>query len=222
VTGVIVVHGFDKAKVRACFDRHREPQDSVKIDGDVVLIADTPRSKNAAFTFTDATTGVFVIGPAAATRQSVERVLAGDNGVKTSSAFADSLQYVNTDASLWLMVRDGSPLVNKLNEELPQTNGLKLGTMYMSMQITDTLAIDAGLRLGSPDSVAHVVSAFQSQMADPEKRNLVNRYFDQFDVAADGSDLIVSLAMTSDQLLQLITSHVKVTGSVHVSTNSQP
>jgi hypothetical protein len=207
----------------SCFERESVPHaeahgSTVKIDGDVVLISHPSGdgAKYAAFMFSDPTTAVVVIGPEAATRQGVERVAAGNPG-STPTAFAESLRYVNTDASFWFMVADGSPLVSLINGHLADKHApIKLGTSYASIQITDTLAIDAGLRLGNPDAVSHVVAAIQSRMADPEMRANISQHFDQFDVTADGSDLIISVALTGDQLVGLATS-MMMHSSVHVS-----
>jgi hypothetical protein len=75
--------------------------------------------------------------------------------------------------------------------------------VYVSLHVSDTLALDAGLRLGSPETVARLVTAIQARMADLDTRAKVGRSFDQLDVTADGPDLIISLAATGDQLVQL-------------------
>jgi RNA polymerase sigma factor (sigma-70 family) len=211
VTGVIVVHGFEKAKAMSCFDTQgvaeaEKDGSKVTIDGDVVLLTDATDREHAGFTFIDNTTAIIVIGPDAATKQGVERIAAGNSGLQTSSTFADALQAINTDDSLWLMLADSSPIVNIINTAIAPYTSIKLGTTYMSMNVTDTLALDAGLRLGSPETVATLVSAIQARMTEPEAAQQVSRYFDQLDVVADGSDLIVSLAMSGDQLVQLVSS----------------
>ena len=69
------------------------------------------------------------------------------------------------------------------------------------------------LRLGSPETVGKLVSTIQGQMHEHEAAQVVSRYFDQLDVLADGSDLIVSLAMSGDQIMQLMSS-VSTPGNV--------
>ena len=200
VSGVIVIHGFDKAKSMSCFDKQRladlgDGDARLTIDGDVIMVGSGHDS--AAFTFIDATTALVVLGPAAATRQSVEQVAAGGGTLATTSAFAETLQYVNTDDSLWLMLADSSPIVKTANEQIAKYTPIQVGTTYIALDVTDSLALDAGFRLGSPATVAALATAIQAKLATYS----VAQYFDQLDVAADGSDLIVSVAMSGDQLL---------------------
>jgi len=209
-SGVLVVHGFDKTRAMACFaraaGRHLAPHAStieIQTDGDVVLFGNASGNQRVGATFIDPTTAVIVFGPGAATREGVERAAAGKGGVPTSSVFADALQYVNTDASLWLMVGEGSPVLAHINAQIAKHAPVRVGTTYVSLQVSDTLAVDAGFRMGTPETVAKLVAAIQDHMSQPEARDAVDRYFDQFDVTADGSDLILSLAMTGDQLVQL-------------------
>jgi hypothetical protein len=208
VTGTIVIHGFEKAKAMSCFDRERvadAEQDGSKItiDGDVVLITDVAGNEHVAFTFADATTALIVLGPSAATKQGVEQIVAGGGTLATSSAFAETLHYVNTDAALWLMVADDSPLIGIINTAITPYTAVRLGTIYVSLNVSDTLSLDAGLRLGSPEVVASFVAAIQARIDAMNASSTLSRSFDQLDVTADGSDLIVSLAMSGDQLVQL-------------------
>jgi RNA polymerase sigma factor (sigma-70 family) len=227
MTGVVVIHGFEKTKVMPCFEAKAIPYSlqhgaTVKMDGEVVLITDGASGKHSAFVFTDPKTAILVFGPDGASRQAVEAVIAGKNGVTTSSVFSDALQYVNTDASIWMMVGEGSPLLGRANTELAKHDSVKLGTSYLSLQITDTLAIDAGVRLGSPDTVARVVSAVQSRLSAPEARAKISQYFDQLDVAADGPDLIISAAMTGEQVLHLAMHGVKMRMDANVNGSDAP
>lgn len=210
VSGTIVIHGFDKAKALSCFDKHgvedaEKDGSQVTTDGEVVLMTDAS-GEHVGFTFVDDTTAVVVLGADAATKQGVERVAAGNGGLVSSSAFVDTLQNINTDDSLWLMLSSSSPLVDIVNTAIAQYTSIKLGTVYASLNVTDTLALDAGLHLGSPSTVARLVSAIQTQMNDPGARAKVSRHFDQLDVMTDGADMIISLAMSGDQLFQLFSS----------------
>jgi hypothetical protein len=219
-SGVIVIHGFDKAKAMSCFD-HRgvaaAEKDGAKvtIDGDVVMIADAHGREQVAFTFIDTTTALIVMGPDAATKQGVERIAAGNSGLQSSSTFADALQAINTDDSLWMMLADGSSIMKIINTTIAPFTSIRAGAAYVSLDVTDTLALDAGLRLGSPETVGKLVSTIQGQMAGHEVAQTVSRYFDQLDVLADGSDLIVSLAMSGDQIVQLLSS-ITTAGNVTV------
>jgi RNA polymerase sigma factor (sigma-70 family) len=100
MSGTIVIHGFDKTKAMTCFDQHgvadaEKEGTKVTIDGGVVLISHP--DQQAGFTFVDDTTAVIVLGPEAATKEGVLRVAAGGGTLATSSAFAETLSYVNTD-----------------------------------------------------------------------------------------------------------------------------
>jgi RNA polymerase sigma factor (sigma-70 family) len=206
VSGVIVIHGFEKAKSMSCFDKARlaasdDTDSHLTIDGDVILIGGPGNYEHAAFTFTDATTALVVLGPAAATRQSVEQVAAGGGTLATTSAFAETLQYVNTDDSLWMMFSDSSPIVKNANVQVAKYTPIQVGTTYIALNVTDSLALDAGFRLGSPATVANLVSTIQAHLDDGPVKDFVTQYFDQLDVTADGSDLIVSLAISGDQLI---------------------
>lgn len=221
ISGVIVVHGLDKAKSLSCFENEGlgdadDPGSKLTVDGDVLLIGGPGDHDHAAFTFVDASTALVVLGPAAATRQSVEQVAAGGGTFATTSAFAETLQYVNTDDSLWLMLSDSSPLVRTINTAIAPYTPVVLGTTYVALNITDSLALDAGLRLGSPQTVAALVSTIQAKLAAGPLHDSVTPYFDQLDVTADGSDLIVSLALSGDQLLQLamsLAAHGEITAT---------
>ena len=213
VSGVIVIHGFEKAKAMTCFDKHGLPEaqidgSQIAIDGDVVLMTDRDGS-HTAFTFVDNTTALVVLGPDAASRASVERIATGDSGLATSSTYGTMLQYVNTDASFWLMASSTSPLLAEMNKAIAPYIPMQLGASHVSLNVTDALAADLGVHLGSPAMVAKLVAAFEKEMASAEGA-LVRQFFDQLDVAGDGSDLIVSLAVSGDSL-------PKLSGSVTVT-----
>jgi hypothetical protein len=192
----------------SCFDKQglvEAEKDGAKItiDGDVVLVTDAESSFHSAFTFIDDTTALIVLGPAAATKAGVSRIAAGNGALATSSAFAATLQNINTDDSVWLMLSEHSPLLKAVKVEIAQLSGIRLGAFYLSLNATDSLALDAGIHLGEPAMVARVVSHLQAKMTEHDAKAVVARYVDQLDVFADGSDLIVSLAISGDQIARL-------------------
>ncbi|HEU0029015.1 MAG TPA: RNA polymerase sigma factor [Kofleriaceae bacterium] len=218
-SGVVVIHGFDKTKSMSCFDAKgvQEAEQNgahVSIEDGVVLIASPDQTSHVAFTFLDASTALVVFGPEARTREGVERIAAGNDGVQTSTKFADSLQAINTDDSVWLMIAEGSTLVGEINDAIAKFSPVKTHSLYMSLRLTDTLAIDAGARLDSPQTVATVVSAAQAQL--DARAPQIKQFFDQLDVIADGSDVIVSVAVSGDQLLAL---GMQIASSVQVSAS---
>jgi RNA polymerase sigma factor (sigma-70 family) len=219
VTGTIVIHGLDKTKMMTCLEKHgmddaKETGEKVTYDRGVALI--TGKKQSVGFTFLDDSTWLIVLGPEAATRDSVLRVAAGGGTLATSSAFTETLQFVNTDDSLWVMVDGRSPALAAANLALSRFTPTQVGGMYLAVNITDSLALDAGMRLGSPEAVATLVATAQQRLTVPEVQAAISPLFDQFDIAADGSDLIVSLAMSGDQIGKLMSS---VNGNVQVTTN---
>ena len=206
VTGVIVIHGFEKTKAMTCFDKHgvadaQQDGSKVDVDGDVVLLTDKDGG-HTAFTFIDAKTALVVLGPEAATKQSVEHIAAGSD--ETETVFADALQSVNTDDSVWMMISDRSPVVAMVNLATAPYTSTHFGTSYFSMNVTDTLAIDAGVRLGSPAAVTTFVDKLQKAISTTPELAGLTRYFDQLDIFADGSDVIVSMAMGGAQVAELV------------------
>jgi RNA polymerase sigma factor (sigma-70 family) len=208
-SGTIVVHGFEKTKAMSCFDKQgladaEKNGAKITIDDDLVLLTDAEGSFHAAFTFIDATTALIVIGPAAATKEGVDHIAAGKGTLATSSTFAATLQNVNTDSAMWLMASARSKMLDDALDDVPSLADVKPGTFYLSLGVTDTLALDAGVGLGAPASVARVVEYMKAQLSEGFAKTIVASYFDQLDVFADGSDLIVSLAISGEQIAQML------------------
>ena len=207
-TGTVVVHGLDRAKATSCFTQKAMPKleadgPHVTVDQDVVLIDSPDRTAHLGVTFVDDSTALFVIGPAGATRQGVLDVAAGKHGVSSTPGFTDALADVNTDASVWAMLSDASPVVGTVNGAISPYTAQKLGTLYFSLSVTDALALDAGVHLGSPADVARAVATITSKIDEIDPNKTLRQYFDQLDVVADGSDLIFSVAIAGNQLLPL-------------------
>ncbi|HEY5924453.1 MAG TPA: RNA polymerase sigma factor [Kofleriaceae bacterium] len=211
LSGVMIIHGFERAKAMSCFDSRGVDEvvkagTKVAVDGDVVLMTDSSND-HVAFTFIDDTTALVVIGPEAATKDGVLRIAAGTGGgLQSSTTFANALKVINTDDSLWVLLAESSPFMRMANTEIAPYTSIQLGTTYASLNVTDSLAFDAGLRLGSPEAVAKLVAEIQKRMNESDIAKQLSRHFDQLDVIADGSDLIVSLSLGGDQILQLVSS----------------
>lgn len=207
-SGTIVIHGVDKAKALTCFDQHASGELEkagvpATVDGGVVMITSQDGTSHIGFTFVDDTTAVVVIGPAAATRQGIDAILAGTNSLRGSTEFADALQDVNTDASMWMVMSDASSMVGAASGAIAPYTSQKLGTVYLSLNVTDALSFDAGVHLTSPAAVADAVAMIQSKIEAVDPNRTLRQYFDQLDVFADGSDLIFSVAIAGDQLVPL-------------------
>ncbi len=197
-TGAIVIHGFDKAKSMACFDKEgvsdvEKDGSKVTIDGDVVMITDKS-GKQIGFTFVNDTTALAVVGPDAATKDGIKKVAAGGTALKTSPAFVEMYKKINSGDSLWMVIKGDAPFMSKA--AIP---GAKLKAAYGSLNITDGLTVNFRLRLGSPDEATQLVSMAKGQVDNPQAK----QFFDKIEVAADGSDMKIDLAMSADKLKQL-------------------
>ncbi len=215
-TGTMVVHGFDKAKTMACVNAADTDRD-LTIDGDAVLFDPKHDGAQAGFKFIDDTTALVVFGPSPITKASIDQVAAGDSGLETSPAFADLFHSINSDDPLWLVVGPSSPLFPLMNAEIAQHADLQLHALYGSIDITDSIVVEAGIRLASPDQVSKVVAEVQDKLGALAANGSLSQYFDQLDVNADGGDVIISVAANTMQLVNIAKSH-----SVHGSASATP
>jgi hypothetical protein len=123
---------------------------------------------------------------------------------------------VNTDDSMWLMLANGSPVMDLINTAVKAYSPVKLGTFYVAVNLSDNVALDAGLRLDTPQNVASVVAVIKQKLGEGPIPLLIAKYFDQLDVTADGSDLILSLAASGNQLAELANKDAPVQVDVEV------
>jgi RNA polymerase sigma factor (sigma-70 family) len=225
VSGTVVVHGFAKAKAMACFNTRALPEldkdgPHVKLDQGVVMIDSPDRTSHAGFTFLDDSTALVVFGPAAETRQGILDVASGGHGLRGTPGFTDALSDVNTDASMWAMLSDASSIVGSVNGAISPYTQQKLGTVYFSIDVSDAIAFDAGVHLGSAADVARAVATITSQIDAIDPNKTLRQYFDQLDVFADGSDLIFSVAIAGNQILPLAGAlAMQHAGSISASAN---
>jgi RNA polymerase sigma factor (sigma-70 family) len=197
-SGTMVVHGFDKPKVLACLQRKDLGSGDVTLDGDVVFLG-----SNMAFTFTDNTTALVVFASAGVTKADVEKAAANTGGLQASPAFADLFANINSDDPLWLVVTPSSPLFAMMNSAIAKAANFQVRALYGSIDITSSIVIEAGARLGSTDQVAMLVGELQKKIDALVAGGTLSSYFDQLDVSADGSDVIVSLAANAVQLANI-------------------
>jgi hypothetical protein len=197
-TGAIVVHGFDKAKSMACFDKEgvsdvEKDGSKVTIDGDVVMITDKS-GKKIGFTFVNDTTALAVIGPDAASKDGIKKVAAGGGALKTSQAFVDMFQKISSGESVWMVINGSSPVFAKA-----AAMGMKFKAMFGSINVTDGLTVDFRFRFATPDEAAQLVTMTKGQINNAQ----VKAMFDKIDVTTDGSDAKFSLAMSAEKLKAL-------------------
>lgn len=203
MVGAIVIHGVAKAKALACIKTRGPKHDTnntLRFDGDVVLVARDGLA-HAAMTFLDDSTALIVLGPDA-TKDGIAKI-AERRGTPASSAYSDMLGEINTDDAVWLAVSDGSQMLAQANRMLAAHTAIQLHGLYGSIDFADGLVINAGARTGSPELVAKLVSDVQHNIDAAAARGEVAQLFEQLDVNADGGDLIISVAMSTSQLLSI-------------------
>jgi hypothetical protein len=192
-SGMIVLHGLDRAKSMTCFDNDglaevQKDGTKVVIDHDVVLLTD-PAGRHIGFTFVDDKTAVAVIGPDGVSHDSVRGVTAGTRGLKTSPAFLEMYGELKKHGSIWIVARGGA-LADLASA------GISASAALASIDVGDGVALDARLRFTTPDLTTTFVSLAQSQLANPQ----IKGFFDQLDVTADGNDAHIAVAMTHEKL----------------------
>jgi RNA polymerase sigma factor (sigma-70 family) len=227
VSGTLVFHGFDKAKVMACIVDHAVPQaqasgNPITVDGDVVLAHGNDPGTALGLTFVDDTTGLIVIGRAAATAAGVQQVAAGRGGLASSPAFAGMFADIDSDDPLWFVATPGSPMFAGINASLAPYTSLQVAAAYGSIDITSSLTVQAGLQLASADQAAQLVGDIHTEV-DKLAGSNVAQFFDQLDVDADASDVIIDVSTSAPQLISLATTlSAKPTASITPAGSNTP
>lgn len=195
--GVIVVHGIEKAKITdACVAKAKASAEkdggSLTLDGDVYIEKDKDGSTTA-MTFVSGNT-LLITGGTLGTKDAIKGVAKGTSGLKTSKAFLDLYSKINTKSSLWGFVNGNAPFMSKAG-----AMGMKPKAIYGSLNVTDGLALDARIRLGSPEEATSLVSMAKGQVDNPQ----VKAMFDKLEVTADGADVKAVVALSGQKLQQL-------------------
>jgi RNA polymerase sigma factor (sigma-70 family) len=207
--GTIVIHGFDKAKAWACLRTQQwdgpNAYTSVTVDGDVLLLTHTHGS--AGITFINDSTALVVFSTGTITKATMDSVTTGDSGLEASPAFADLFHNINSDDPLWFVIGPSSSLFTKVNAAIAtKLPDLQVNALYGSIDITDAISVQAGMRLATADQVNGLVAKIQPEIDKLVANHTLSEYFDQLDVNADGGDVIVSLAVNASQLINMATS----------------
>ena len=193
-TGAFVVHGIDKAKVMSCMDKAKEEAKKdgtdVVVEGDIILIKDA-KGDNVGFTFTNDSTLLAVVGPAA-TKEGVTEAAAGKGTLATSATFTEMYSKINTGDSLWMLMNGNS----KAFDKMPM--GMKLKAMFGSLNVTDGLALDLRVRLDSADKAAELANMGKMQAAQAAKM------VDKLEITNDGADVHVEVALSQAKLQSLV------------------
>lgn len=189
---VVVGHGLDKAKILDCIEKSKDDiakdGGQVSRDGDVVLFKDE-RGEPGALLFTNASTAVLVVG-SNGTAAGVKAVAAGGSSLKSSAPFLDMYKKVKTTDSIWGLAS------GKVMDSVPLD--LKASALYGSLNMTDGLAADVRVRFATADAATQAASLASGQIKG------ATQYFDKAEATADGSELHVSIALSSEKLKQLM------------------
>jgi hypothetical protein len=198
-TGILVIHGYDRARAMACFDANGKKQAEkagihVTIDGDVVMATDRDGNKFG-FTFIDQTTFVAIVGPDASRKESMLRVVSGNaNGLDGSPAFKEMHAKINTRDSLWMLINGTAPAVAKASS----TIGIRMRALFGSINVADGLSADVRLRVATAAEAASLTQTMQGQMAQAKT------FFDRIDVVSDGEDVKITATLGPQKLMQLV------------------
>jgi len=195
-SGVIVVHGLDKAKSLACAEKMKDDPSAkeaqVTKEGDVYLIKDKEKGATTGVMFANDTTAVMVIGEKAATAAGVKAVVAGGSALKTSPTFVEMYSKVKTTESVWFVVN------GKLLEKAAAI-GAKPKAIYGSLNVTDGLALDTSIKVDSPDVAAQMAAKFKEQSVQAQAM------VDKIDIANDADVVKMNIVLSNQKLQALVT-----------------
>ncbi len=190
--GVVIVHGMDKAKSLACLEKTKAEMEAegskYTIDGEIITVT-TKDGKTSVMTFIDANSAVLQMGPAVS-KDTLAAVLTGTAGVKSSAAFMDL--YGKTKAGTVRFLVNG-------NMKQLQSNpmGIKPKAVFGSIDITDGLGVTVAARLSSDAEATQLAATLNGQVAQAKA------FVTKADVTADGSDVRLDVAMSSEQMTAL-------------------
>lgn len=191
--GIMVLHGLDKAKTMACADKWQteaaEEKLTITKDGDVVTIVGS--DGGAGFTFISDNRMLVVIG-GAVTPDAVRTAAKGGSTLSTSPAFVEMYGKINKDQSAWFLVNGNSKIF-----EDAQELGLRPKAVFGSVNVTDSASADVRARLDSADQATQTVANFGGQV------KAMAAMFDKLDFVADGADVKLSAAASSQKLQAL-------------------
>lgn len=195
--GVLVVHGPSKTAVMACSDKLKAEAakngSEVNFDGDVITVKDKT-GNTTALTFVNDTTMIGVIG-AKGTKEGVKAAAAGNSGLKSSATFMDMYSKIKPSQSMWMLMNGNSPALSKAS-----SMGVKPKAVFGSLNVTDGLAVDVRVRLGTPEEATQLANMAKGQTGNAQ----VKAMFDKLEVTTEGSDAKIAVAMSSQKLHALI------------------
>ncbi len=192
--GVVVMHGIDKGKAVACYDKlvkSGKIGKEAKKDGDVLLFK---KDKNqAAFTFVGNDTALFVMG-ANGTKDGIKAVAKGGSALKTSAAFVELYKKTNTSDTLWIIMNGSSKAFDAM-----ASLGIKPKAVYGSLNVTKDLNLDVRVRMKSAADATNLSNMMNTQV------KAAAGMVDKVTIAADGSDVSVKVLLSDAKLKALAT-----------------
>jgi hypothetical protein len=190
--GAVVLHGMQKAKMVACYDKMKtkKTMGEVTRDGDVLLIKDPKSGNTTAFMFIDDTTALATFG-VSGNAKAVKDAAKGTSPLKSSAAFVDFYKKTNTNDTLWAIVNGNASMFSSIKSMVPAK------AYYGSINVTKDLSLDIKLRFGSPDEAKTFVA-----MAQGQTKAAVGMV-DKLNIAADGNDAKISVLITDAKLRAL-------------------
>jgi hypothetical protein len=195
--GALVIHGLDKTKSLACIDKAKaeaaKKGSDITRDGDVFTIKDKSGDVTA-WTFVNNDTLLGVLGPTAS-KDTLLAAAKGTSTLKSSQTFVDMYSKINTKESLWLLINGNAPFMAKA-----ASAGFKPKAMFGSLNVTDGLTVDFRIRVATPDEATQLVNMMKGQTNNPQMKQM----FDKFDIAADGTDAKIQIAMSQEKLKNLV------------------
>jgi hypothetical protein len=204
-TGVVVVHGPEKSKVMGCLDKMKDEAakdgSTITKDGDIVMVK-SKKGDTFAFTYVNDTTLLGVVGPDA-TSAGVKAAAAGTSALKTSQAFVDMYSKINTSDSLWVLMNGNSKAFDKAAQM-----GFKPKAVFGSVNVTDGLTVNMRVRLDTPDQAAQITNMATSQVAQ------FKAMVDKLEIVAEGADVKLDLALSTQKLEALITQFAGMMGGL--------
>lgn len=192
--GVIVMHGIDKTKAVACYDKlvkSGKIGKEAKKDGDVLLFKKD--NNQAAFTFVDANTALFVMGTNG-TKDGIKTVAKGGSALKTSAAFVELYKKTNTSDTLWVIMNGSSKAFDAM-----ASLGIKPKAVYGSLNVTKDLNLDLRVRMKSAADATNL-----SNMANSQVKAAAGMV-DKLNIATDGNDVTVKVLLSDAKLKALAT-----------------
>ncbi|MCW5805956.1 MAG: hypothetical protein KIT31_26560 [Deltaproteobacteria bacterium] len=197
--GVIVVHGLDKGKTMACFDKKdalAKHDLDASLDGDVAFLRPAKGEPEdvVGVTFVNDTTAIVVIGPRA-TKEGVNKAAAGKSPLKTSPTFIDMYNRLDTTQSMWVMVNGNWKVFDRLKQL-----GITAAGMFGTLATNDSVGLDLRMRLDSADTAASIKGRWGSTA-----EGYLKNYADKVTITTEGPDVRFVVATANlDRLKSLV------------------